>query len=193
MTIKHSVLAILAQSSCYGNQLRAEFERRTARMWPVNVGQIYNTLERLERDGFVTRGAADEHGHVAWHITDAGRHEADVWLTSATPRTDVRDELAAKVSLAISLPGIDALALVKTELRAARARLAEATRTHDADPNALSALVHLAAVHRANADVQWLSAVHDASATGLAEPSAVDTQRPRRGRPKKTVATLAVR
>lgn len=188
MTIKHSLLAILAQSPCYGNQLRTEFERRTARIWPVNVGQIYNTLERLERDGYVTRGATDEHGHVMWHITDAGRREADSWLTSATPRADARDDLTAKISLAISLPGVDADALLATELRAATTRLSEATRVHAQEDNPLSALVHLAAVHRANADVQWLQAVQAAAMTAAAEPSAVDMQRPRRGRPKKAVA-----
>lgn len=188
MTIKHSLLAILAQSSCYGNQLRTEFERRTARVWQVNVGQIYNTLERLERDGFVTRGAVDDQGHVMWHITESGRRESDSWLARPTQRAQARDELTAKISLAISLPGVDARALIDIELAAARSRLADATHTHAAETNPVSALVHLAAVHRARADVQWLLAAEEASRAGVSEPSAVGAQRPARGRPKKAVA-----
>ena len=73
MTVRHSLLAILAQGPCYGYQLRAEFERRTAGAWVVNVGQVYNTLERLHRDGLVRRGDVDAQGHVYWEITEAGR------------------------------------------------------------------------------------------------------------------------
>lgn len=188
MTIKYSLLAILAVSPCYGNQLRSEFERRTAQIWPVNVGQIYNTLERLERDGHTERGVADEHGHVMWHITPAGREEAAAWLSRATPRADARDDLAAKISLAISLPGVDADALIDIELQAARMRLHKAEQRRDAEPNPLSALILSAAVHRARADVDWLSTVRVASAEQAPEPLAVDTRRPRRGRPKKAVA-----
>ena len=55
MSVRLSLLAILDQGPCYGYQLRAEFDRRTGSTWPLNVGQIYNTLERLERDGLVSR------------------------------------------------------------------------------------------------------------------------------------------
>ena len=55
MSVRQSLLAILDQGPCYGYQLRAEFDRRTGSTWPLNVGQIYNTLDRLERDGFVAK------------------------------------------------------------------------------------------------------------------------------------------
>ena len=48
MTVRQSLLAILDQGPCYGYQLRAEFDRRTGSTWPLNVGQIYNTLDRLK-------------------------------------------------------------------------------------------------------------------------------------------------
>ena len=60
MTVRQSLLAILDQGPCYGYQLRAEFDRRTGSTWPLNVGQIYNTIDRLERDGLVAKGATDE-------------------------------------------------------------------------------------------------------------------------------------
>ena len=71
---------------CYGYQLRAEFDRRTGSTWPLNVGQIYNTLDRLERDGFVSKGVTDEDGHVYYEITDAGSLEVSAWITSPVER-----------------------------------------------------------------------------------------------------------
>ena len=79
MSVRQSLLAILDQGPCYGYQLRAEFDRRTGATWPLNVGQIYNTLERLERDGLVVKDDVDEQGHVYWRITDAGRAEVRAW------------------------------------------------------------------------------------------------------------------
>src|SRR5688572_1583616 len=71
MSVRQSLLAILDQAPCYGYQLRTEFDRRTGSTWPLNVGQIYSTLDRLERDGLVMKGETDEHGHVYYAITDA--------------------------------------------------------------------------------------------------------------------------
>ena len=85
MSVRQSLLAILDQGPCYGYQLRAEFDRRTGSTWPLNVGQIYNTLDRLERDGLVEKGDVDEHGHVYWEITDAGADEVRSWLGLAGP------------------------------------------------------------------------------------------------------------
>ena len=60
----------------YGYQLRAEFEASTGATWPLNIGQVYTTLARLERDGLVeAAGEADAEGRVTYRITDAGRAE----------------------------------------------------------------------------------------------------------------------
>ena len=55
MSVKQALLALLEQGPMYGYQLRAEFESATGSLWPLNVGQVYSTLTRLERDGLVTR------------------------------------------------------------------------------------------------------------------------------------------
>jgi len=95
MSVRQSLLAILDQGPCYGYQLRAEFDRRTGSTWPLNVGQIYNTLDRLERDGLVTKDDVDAQGHVFWRITDAGSAEVAAWLGSPVERVPgTRDELA---------------------------------------------------------------------------------------------------
>ena len=116
MSVRQSLLAILDQGPCYGYQLRHEFDRRTGSTWPLNVGQIYNTLERLERDGLVQRGEADDHGHVYWRITPAGSAEAARWLTTPVLRAPAtREELAVKLAVAATLPGVDAAAILRSQ------------------------------------------------------------------------------
>ena len=122
MSVRGSLLAILDQGSCYGYQLRAEYDRRTGSAWPLNVGQIYNTLDRLEREGLVAKGEIDGEGHVYWEITEAGRAAARDWLTVPLDRVQGgRDELAVKIALAATLPGADVTAVIHAERLAALA------------------------------------------------------------------------
>ena len=53
MSIRNSLLALLQDRPRYGYQLRIEFEDRTGSTWPLNIGQVYTTLSRLERDDMV--------------------------------------------------------------------------------------------------------------------------------------------
>ncbi len=123
MSVRHSLLAILDLGPCYGNQLRLELERRTGAV--VNVGQIYSTLERLDRDGLVEKGEAAD-GQIPYSITPAGSIEAAQWLASPVIRAvDNRDEYVMKVSLALTLPGAHAASLI-AEQRAAATRAASA-------------------------------------------------------------------
>ena len=50
MSVRHALLALLSEGPKYGLQLRKEFEESTGEVWPLNVGQVYTTLQRLERD-----------------------------------------------------------------------------------------------------------------------------------------------
>lgn len=196
MTVRQSLLAILDQGPCYGYQLRAEFERRTGGSWSLNVGQIYNTLERLERDGLVTRGEPDAQGHVYWEIAEAGRAAVREWLGTAVDRGQAaRDELAMKLALAATLPGVDAGAVIRTQRRAALERLQALQDGHPGDegstPEQIAwALVLDAMIFAAEAELRWLDhserrlAAHPDHALALGLSSA----RPRRGRPAKAAA-----
>src|SRR5215212_7482110 len=76
VSVRNALLALLEQGPRYGYQLRAEFEDRTGGTWPLNVGQVYTTLARLERDGLVEGRTADPEGGEArrtYRISDAGR------------------------------------------------------------------------------------------------------------------------
>ncbi|MER7796896.1 PadR family transcriptional regulator [Microbacterium sp. NPDC096154] len=195
MSVRQSLLAILDQGPCYGYQLRTEFERRTGGTWPLNVGQIYNTLERLERDGLVVRGEPDAHGHVYWQIADAGRAEVRDWLVSAVERGQAaRDELAVKLALAATLPGADVTSLIRAQRSATLARLEELRRTEQPDPDGpesiARSLVVDAMIFAAEAEVRWLEHSETRLAAHPDHALALDlsTERPRRGRPARIAA-----
>ncbi|MGZ8804323.1 MAG: PadR family transcriptional regulator [Microbacterium sp.] len=193
MSVRQSLLAILDQGPCYGYQLRAEFDRRTGSAWPLNVGQIYNTLDRLERDGFVAKTDTDAQGHVYYAITDAGSREVSVWLACPVERGQgTRDELAIKLSLAATLPGVDVDALIRAQRdvsRSQRDTLASAASAVRGDgPEELAqALVLDSMIGHADAELQWLD--HAEERLGRHPKHAMDlalaTDTPKRGRPAR--------
>lgn len=174
MSIRMSLLAILAQGPCYGHQLRAEFDRRTGGTWPVNVGQIYTTLDRLVRDKLAADAGPDAEGRQTYAITDAGRAAVEAWITAPVPPP--RDEFAVKLALAASLPGVDAAALVtaQRELLAAEAGLPAS------DP--VRALLSEARASAARAEAAWLERALEASRA--IHPHGLAAETPKRGRPR---------
>jgi len=201
MSVRQSLLAILNQGPCYGYQLRAEFDRRTGSTWPVNVGQIYNTLDRLERDGLVRKPTADDdsddtEAHNTFEITPAGRLEVALWLDSPVVRTTAtRDELAIKLAVAVTLPGVDVTHVIAVQRTATMRTLRELTRTKNAtsDPESAEHLAWLLVVDSlifaAEAEARWLDHCENrltrALAAGTARPLPLSTDVPKRGRPAK--------
>jgi len=192
MSVRQSLLAILDQGPCYGYQLRMEFDRRTGSTWPLNVGQIYNTVDRLERDGLVEKGEPDEHGHIYFEITDAGRAEVRGWLSSPVERASgTRDELAIKVAVAATLPGVDVTDVIQTQRRASLTQLQSLQRTKyaGADPDGPQelawSLVVDSMIFAAEAEVRWLDhteqrlRMHPQHAMALQ----LSVDKPKRGRP----------
>ena len=197
MTVRQSLLAILDQGPCYGYQLRAEFARRTGGTWPLNVGQIYNTLDRLERDGLAEKGETDEQGHVYWRITDAGRADVRRWLDSPVDRgAGTRDELAIKLAVAATLPGVELAEVIRTQHAASAARL-QALRTRaadDLDPareDLARSLVADALVFSAEAELRWLDHAAARIARHPVLALELSDERPKRGRPARAEASAA--
>lgn len=176
MSIRQSLLAILELGPCYGYQLRLEFERRTAAASALNVGQVYATLERLERDGLVLKRAPDSAGHVYYAITDAGREVSREWLADPVPRP-ARDELAAKLALALTLPGANPAALIAAQRSLARESLA-LRREH---ATLAERLVNEATTIAAEAELRWLDLCE--SLLPESAPYGLEAEPPRRGRP----------
>ena len=119
MSIRHALLALLSEGPKYGLRLQQEFEERTGEVWPLNVGQVYITLQRLERAGLVESDDQDEAGpQKRFMITQAGGAELEGWLR--TPATDIpppRDELVIKVLISLRVPGANVHDIVQAHRR----------------------------------------------------------------------------
>ena len=97
----------------HGYALKTRFELSTAGAWPLNVGQVYTTLARLERDGLVEAGGAQDEARQAWRITPAGRSALAEWYdTPVALDPPQRDELAIKVLLAVAAGQVDVSAIL---------------------------------------------------------------------------------
>ena len=178
MSVRHALLALLSEGPKYGLQLREEFEARTGEVWPLNVGQVYTTLQRLERDGLVeTAGPAGAAGtgdgappaehdapgapQKAFRITPAGSAELNQWLRvppdlSSPPR----DELVMKVLVAITVPGTDVHEVIQAHRTYLVQLMQEWTRLkEDEDGSDLAfSLVVDAELFRLDSVVRWLDA-----------------------------------
>jgi DNA-binding PadR family transcriptional regulator len=159
MSVRHGLLALLERGARYGYQLRTEFEQATGGTWPLNIGQVYTTLARLERDGLVRALPESDGGQRPYEITPGGRVELTLWFSTPVEQADrPRDELAIKLALALTTPGVDVRAVVQTQRTATMRRLQEFTRLKGADEQADLAwrLVLEAMVFQAEAEVRWL-------------------------------------
>jgi len=159
MSIRHGLLALLQQGPMYGYQLRAEFEERTGATWPLNVGQVYTTLARLERDGLVAPDGEDAEGHVFYVLTGEGRVEADAWWSTPVRREGrPRDELAIKLALAITVPGVDVVGVVQAQRTDTMRALQEYTRlkTSAGEDDLAWLLVIDSMIFQAEAEIRWL-------------------------------------
>lgn len=129
MSVRSGLMALLAEGEKYGAQLRTEFEDRTGGTWPLNVGQVYTTLDRLVRDGLVETAEADADGRTTYRLTDAGRRHLSTWWSTPVDRTSTpRDELTIKLALAVTAPGVDVRAVVQTQRTATLRHLRDLTR-----------------------------------------------------------------
>jgi DNA-binding PadR family transcriptional regulator len=161
MSVRCALLALLSQEPKYGLQLRQEFESKTGEVWPLNVGQVYTTLQRLERDGCVEADAAEDGPQRRYRITLAGAAELDHWLASPPELTPPpRDELLIKLLVATQVPGVDLAAVVQSHRRHIVEAMQQYTRVKaSADPDDVAlGLVVDAELFRLEAAVRWLDA-----------------------------------
>ena len=200
MSVRLGLMALLSEGDSYGARLRQEFEERTGGTWPLNVGQVYTTLERLVRDGLVEQaGEPDPEGRIAYRLTPAGHAELDSWWTTPVDRTNTpRDELTIKLALAVTVPGVDVRHVVQGQRTSTLRHLRDLTRLKrdaldrsegsaessgsggtatDAEHGLAWLLVLENLVFAAEAEVRWLDHVesvlarHAAGATRPRRPS----------------------
>jgi DNA-binding PadR family transcriptional regulator len=181
MSIRHGLLALLEGGPRYGYQLRTEFESRTGSTWPLNVGQVYTTLGRLERDGLVVPAGEDGAGHALYAITDAGRTALRAWLGRPVDRTSPpRDEPAIKLAMAACSPGADPDAVIEAQREHTASAVREWTRLRDLaqarGPATAEDVARLLVLDRlilaAEAEARWLDLCADRLAGFRATPPA---------------------
>ena len=164
MSVRHALLALLSDGPKYGLQLREEFEANTGQVWPLNVGQVYTTLQRLERDGLVTAlgDQTTEPGpQKAYRITDAGSAELTEWLMVPPDlSTPPRDDLVMKVLIAVRVPNTDISAVIQAHRRYLIQLMQEWTRLKEDDngQDVPFSLVVDAELFRIDSVVRWLDA-----------------------------------
>jgi len=162
MSVRHAILALLSEGPKYGLQLRQEFESGTGEVWPLNIGQVYTTLQRLERDGLIASDEPENDGpQKGFHITDAGSEELSNWLNTPSDMTSPpRDELVIKVLSAIRVPGVSVHDVIQVHRRYLVELMQQWTRLKEdeADFDLTFALVVDAELFRLDSVVRWLDA-----------------------------------
>jgi DNA-binding PadR family transcriptional regulator len=162
VSVPHALLALLSEGPKYGLRLQSEFESRTGEVWPLNVGQVYTTLQRLERDGLVEADDGEgERSRKRYRITTAGSRELVDWL--CTPPELVpppRDELVIKMLVALQVPGIDVHEILQVHRRHVIEVMQRYTRIKAAaaEDDVPLALVADAELFRLEGIVRWLDA-----------------------------------
>jgi DNA-binding PadR family transcriptional regulator len=167
MSVRHALLALLSEGPKYGLQLREEFEARTGEVWPLNVGQVYTTLQRLERDGLVESEGDGQDGpqkdgpQKGFRITAAGTEELTGWLrTPPDMSSPPRDELVMKVLVAMRVPGTDVAEVIQVHRRYLVELMQQWTRIKEGESESDIglALVVDAELFRLDSVIRWLDA-----------------------------------
>jgi DNA-binding PadR family transcriptional regulator len=177
MSIRHALLALLSEGPKFGLQLRQEFEAGTGDVWPLNVGQVYTTLQRLERDGFVESDEGEEAGpQKDYRITPEGEAELAIWLRTPPDLSQPpRDELVIKVLVAMRVPGVDVHEVIQVHRRYVVEVMQQWTRLKEDEAgfDLNFALVVDAELFRLDSVVRWLD-----TADGRLKRASVEVENP---------------
>ncbi|MER7127365.1 PadR family transcriptional regulator [Streptosporangium saharense] len=160
--MRQSLLALLAKEPAHGYELKQALEQIFGRAYPPpNIGQIYVTLGRLEKDGLVRAVDVEQSNRPnkkVYYLTAAGRDALDVWVDEPSEGPRVRDEFFMKLVLAPMTGIADRMALINRQRRHYLGLMRDlnelADRTDREDYVALllieGAMLHL------QADLDWL-------------------------------------
>jgi DNA-binding PadR family transcriptional regulator len=156
--VKHPFLALLAAGPAHGYELKQALEQRLgATLPPLNAGQVYTTLARLERDGLVVGADVpdDSRQKRVYELTPAGRAELEEWIATPTPGTRLRDDFFLKLVLA-DAGGIDSGGAVIERQRGATLQALRDLTTAAVNGNDAAVLLAEGAALHLEADLKWL-------------------------------------
>ncbi len=173
VSVRHALLALLSEGPKYGLQLRQEFEVHTGEVWPLNVGQVYTTLQRLERDGLVESEDGEDGPQKAFRITSGGEAELATWLrTPPDLSLPPREELVVKVLVAVQIPGVDVHEVIQVHRRYLVQLMQQWTRLKEDEAayDLAFALAVDAELFRLDSVVRWLDAADGRLRRAAVEP-----------------------
>jgi DNA-binding PadR family transcriptional regulator len=161
--VQEVLLALLAKEASHGYQLRAGLQLALGPLAEaLNPGQVYVTLNRLEKAGLVSServGQSDRPDRKVYKLTAAGRGRVDEWLADTTWPKPAPAEFHLKLVAAAAAGLTDPVVLVDAQRHALLAGLAAAQRAALAEPDgSVAALLLEGVVLRLQADLRWLEA-----------------------------------
>lgn len=159
--LRNVLLGLLDAEPRYGYELKAVFESFLGGTWPLNPGQVYTTLARLERDGCVVAEVVPQDGlpdRKVYALTDTGRDELHRWFDGVDRGpVRLRDELFLKVAVRSLTDPASAATLIAAQRAAHLDALAELqSATDDAHVEPTTGLLIEGAMLRLEADLRWL-------------------------------------
>lgn len=167
MSIKFAILGILAERDLHGYELKSSFDEKVGEFWSLNYGQIYSTLDRLEKEELVThdRHAQDKRpDRKIFSITPQGRKELEDWLS--TPFSKVRalrDEFFVKLVFMDKSSPVPIMELIEKQKvlhlkhmnRLTHRKVALKKKSRSLDDLTTELLIDAGLFH-AEADIKWL-------------------------------------
>ena len=171
MSLKYGLMGLLAEEPLHGYEVKNRFEAMLGGTWEVNIGQVYTTLQRLERDGLVRPlGKRGDRGKLRYALSEQGRSNLGEWL--AQPESgpqELREEIYVKLLLASRLSNGNLGPLLGRQKRAYLQRLRDLNRIeerarHDGRMD-LARLVRGALLHT-EADIKWIDELSETAISG---------------------------
>src|ERR1700759_461613 len=118
MSVGQTFLGLLEEQPRHGYDLKRLYDERFRRDRPLQYGQVYSTLARLLKRGFVAVDAVEPGGgpdRKRYAITEAGVADVERWLAEPEPPEPyLQSTLYAKVALAL-LTGRSAQDILDTQ------------------------------------------------------------------------------
>ena len=156
------VLAMLAKEPSHGYELRARLARALGPVAEgINEAQMYVTLTRLEKGGFVARldAPAQRSDRKVYCLTPAGQERVTEWMSDVSwPRPDLA-EFHMKLIAAAQGGLADPVSLIDAQRRDLLRRLREVGRAVlEEEKDSDAALLLEGIVLRLQADLRWLHA-----------------------------------
>jgi PadR family transcriptional regulator AphA len=124
MSLRHSVLGLLAIQPSTGYELAQRFDRTLNHAWHATHSQIYPELAKLEEAGLVEVVGEGARRSRTYAATARGREELTRWMAEQEPNRAQRNETAVRWFLLSLVPPAERRVALEREIAYTRAELA---------------------------------------------------------------------